>query len=515
MHAFLEGVLMYSIRVFAAQLTTSQKSTVDHLVGEMFVKGSKSSERKNFPRVSFANGITNLTLLTADEWGGVAFTLLLLSITPRGQNALHIDFTGEAKIDEMEDVEENKSVSSDRSDTDNSDTYSNDNNDCGGEFGNSEELEEQEVATDRHVNAKDFIQLVEMLLSFHAWYEKGAPFQWTEQSQQHLTASIRSMMAAILSIVPRKKGFGWKVQKFHEMLHIPVNVSRFGSPQNFDASNGERSLKHWAKHPAKTSHKGGARNFTIQVANRVYERNCMEKCKKAMQFDQSIHGIRHMDHKIMNDTIIPETEENHDNDPSQEDNDQQVHSELVGKPKFSITFHSTGSRAYTYRWLGKQQQHSLVTLHPSIKSWLVKDHRKRKFLHVEGYTEYRRDGLLFRAHPNYRSEGAWYDWCMVQFNVGESHDDSSTTASSDGYWGQGSVPAKILCFLVDPTDSDGDGDSNKNRNEMVLCHCCEFSTHEKDSTLCEVWELEYEKKTSATWNNFGNYLHTCIPTPLC
>ncbi len=436
MHAFLEGVLMYIIRVFAAQLTKAQKANVDHLVGEMVLPSSKNTCRRKFPRVSFANGITNLTLLTADEWGGVAFTLLLLANTPRGQQALHIDFTGDAKMDEID----NQSEASRKSDSDSdNNTHMNptEKDSMSSHSRDSESDESIELATDRHINAIDFIQLVEMLLSFHSWYERGSPYQWTEHSYNELLGSIQSMMNAILKIVPRKKGFGWKVQKFHELLHVPFNVMRFGSPQNFDASSGERSLKHWAKHPAKTSHKAGAKAFTIQVANRVHERSCMEKCARAMQFSRSIHGIRHLEEEQLD---AREHETDQLDEPTGHSN--KIQSELVGNPKFSIRFPSPTSRKYTYQWHGKQQQQNLVTLHPSIKQWFVKKHVKHKYSQVYGYTEYRRDGILFRCHPNYKSQGPWYDWAVMQFEDEASNSsETNTLGNSSGYWVQ------IMCQL--------------------------------------------------------------------
>ena len=36
---------------------------------------------------------------------------------------------------------------------------------------------------------------------------------------------------------------------------------------------------------------------------------------------------------------------------------------------------------------------------------------------VPYFTEYERNGFVYRAHPNYRGEGAYYDWAFVQWET--------------------------------------------------------------------------------------------------
>ena len=48
----------------------------------------RSSSKAQFPRCSFTRGITNLTLLTADERAGVAFVLALVAASKPGSDIL-------------------------------------------------------------------------------------------------------------------------------------------------------------------------------------------------------------------------------------------------------------------------------------------------------------------------------------------------------------------------------------------------------------------------------------------
>jgi len=87
MHAFLHGVLMYVIEVIMSPLTPTEKYKLDGIVDDIVVP-VRSSLKKDYPRCSFTHGITNLTLLTADERAGVAFVLALVAASKPGSDML-------------------------------------------------------------------------------------------------------------------------------------------------------------------------------------------------------------------------------------------------------------------------------------------------------------------------------------------------------------------------------------------------------------------------------------------
>jgi hypothetical protein len=69
------------------------------------------------------------------------------------------------------------------------------------------------------------------------------PIDWTgDVSKEQQRISIRVMLSTITKVLPRKTGFGWRLQKFHEHLHIPDDIDRFGSPKTFDTSILENKL---------------------------------------------------------------------------------------------------------------------------------------------------------------------------------------------------------------------------------------------------------------------------------
>ena len=84
MHAYCHGVLFYVIKILLAPLNNQEKSELDIITVDMF-RHLKSTQINEYPRYMFTEGITNLTLLTALEWVGVAFLLSMFTILSRGQ----------------------------------------------------------------------------------------------------------------------------------------------------------------------------------------------------------------------------------------------------------------------------------------------------------------------------------------------------------------------------------------------------------------------------------------------
>ena len=85
------------------------------------------------------------------------------------------------------------------------------------------------------------------------------------------------MMMMIILFLPRTEGNRWKLQKFHELLHVAKHINDYGSPLNWDAGTGERGLKFWVKEPVKTVQQRGQHVYNAQLANWVYVSAIMDK----------------------------------------------------------------------------------------------------------------------------------------------------------------------------------------------------------------------------------------------
>jgi len=145
-------------------------------------------------------------------------------------------------------------------DSDNENDVLDDNNSAGGVEGDSVERK-----SDFPFHPMDVLYILEMMLSFHAWYKCGGPYNCgTDDGRNEIQKCISTMLSSILKEIPRSENNGWKIQKFHDMLHVSRDMYQFGNPQNWDASPGEHNLIYLAKRPARRTQKCNA-TFTMQV----------------------------------------------------------------------------------------------------------------------------------------------------------------------------------------------------------------------------------------------------------
>ncbi len=446
MHAFLEGVLKYSLKVFVSMLKPKQKEAIDHLVDEMF--GSlRSSQKEKYPRLNFTNGITNLTFLTAEEWLGVSVCFLIITVSQRGQAILKKVYPPELnKEDEPSSTPHNVLIDS----------------------------EMEPVIT-----SNDFYEVWESLISFGDWYKHGAPFPWCSSEKKHVKTSIATMLNMVRSRLPRTVGNGWKLQKFHELLHVPRNMHLFGSPANYDTGPCENALIYFAKAAASTAQKRSDNVFQEQCALRVYESQLMEKALKRMKRKWNFDNYVEKDHTI---SLLAE---------------HSFRSQLHGSPWYKLLF-CDGNHLKT-----DPCQNSLpvttkgyVEIHPSVFDGLKKYLMSGDWCDILGFniddvvdatynvhlfSEYHRGNNKFRAHPNYRSEGSWYDWVLVKFHV-------------DGM-GIQYYPSKILTFFtIQEKDTMDSSKSPSNKGALALIHSCESKDSDSTTAITERWNLEYETK---------------------
>jgi len=71
---------MYIIKILLAPLSNQEKNNLDAICNDMF-QNLKSNQKQEICITCFQKSITNLTLLTAAEWVGVAFLLLMFTIS--------------------------------------------------------------------------------------------------------------------------------------------------------------------------------------------------------------------------------------------------------------------------------------------------------------------------------------------------------------------------------------------------------------------------------------------------
>jgi len=107
------------------------------------------------------------------------------------------------------------------------------------------------IYADTLCEPENMLQMMEMLLAFHAWYKRGYPFSLkTNKEKEEVMNAICIMMWQIKRYAPHQDRNGWHLHKFHDLLHIVCDIENFGSPNNLDAAPNENNLIDPAKKPA-------------------------------------------------------------------------------------------------------------------------------------------------------------------------------------------------------------------------------------------------------------------------
>ena len=434
MHAFKSGVLKDVAKCFVDPMPPRQKEKLDKYVVQLFSK-QKCSGMSNGLRTNFSKGITNATILTANEWTGLLLTYLIIARTYQGQDLLDQRFDEDdkkflikqkKKKDNAKGKAKEKRLFKKAADSD-----SKGSNGCNSQ-GDSI-MSQATLVTGPRCTSDAFVQLVEQLLSFQASYSFGPAYfnQGDERGKKELDTAMKTMLLHLTTTLVREAN-GWNLAKVHSCFcHFAQLVSRFGRATNTDAELGERGLKTWAKDHGRRTNKGGTDTFTEQTSNRVYENAVFRRaCNKPRDFNYN------SDSSMLSEEL-----------PTQQQG-------MIGLPKYIVfykqnyTDHDNNTFSGVHcKWQGKNTRKGVVELpHVIVGAFTnlyfdpdetedhqqdevtdpgeLEDHQQDEVsdsplstwlkTRVEGYTEFVSEtGVTYRVHPNYRNKGPWYDWAII------------------------------------------------------------------------------------------------------
>jgi len=241
-------------------------------------------------------------------------------------------------------------------------------------------LPDEEASISVDCDVKGLISLMEIMLSFHAFYK----YHPNPTSEPNFFVNVRKMMSMLKGSVNRGNGtMNWQISKFHELLHILEDSTNFGSPRNYDASKTEKGLQKWVKTPSATVAKRGGDKYQERIATRLSEIISLEK------------ACAHLQISPRSPPVVDETT-----------------AATVKKANFKVCKSSTTSKPFSQRVRNRSgdkhvnQDHQLDA---GLLKWLIeKDHiRFGSIVYSEVYLK---DGSLLRASPDYGGTGPWYDW---------------------------------------------------------------------------------------------------------
>ena len=368
----------------------------------------------------------------------------------------------------------------------------------------------------------DMIHVFEMLLCYWSWLKK--PYYWQcndLKARKAAEKSIGSMLREIQNLWPRTAGCGWMILKFHNQLHVPFDIHEFGAHINF--------------------HSGPQENNHIENVKKRHKRT--QKNKDTMDFQSG----KRLSERIMVDHVYEKFGGYKHVLSSLNENSEMSDTSQAAKFVINIKKLSSPERKKKmkneFQWLSNNK--TIPHLDQNLVDWIV-DTIKKKFPalkdldNLNGYTEYRRQNVIFRAHPAYRTSAStkpapWFDYIMVAWddkcerlqnidnattsNHSSSEDecdgktfcDIQSTSSTfvqleipvetEGNTYTDTVryvPAKLCTFIQDP--------SSNTEKLFAIIHSCHF-TRGRHSVLTNRWQLEYEGVPEYSHDEIYNINH--------
>lgn len=245
----------------------------------------------------------------------------------------------------------------------------------------------------------DWILLVELMLEWESYMNEP---KMQVKHVKRLKKKHRYIMYIMRKVAQRTEGMGLKLSKFHTILHIWEDILQFGVPLEYDTSANE-SFHKPTKGASKMTQKA-TDTFNYQTALRLAEFFVIE-----LAIEELTTGRRVWEYYNRKDSMPK---------PQLQDSENQI---TTGDTQI-LVFHDeeTGENAFDLRTQSKNR--AQTRWNPHIVDFLeglqalVLPTNQQKSLPI--YTAHRRNGQIFRGHPNYRGKGPWKDWVWIDWGTG-------------------------------------------------------------------------------------------------
>ena len=472
MHFLKQGICPRLSKALFDSMTPVRKVLIDEMVMSL---APRQTERDFFPSAIFAHGVTNLTMVTAEEHPGIVFTILLLSLSEKGRNLLTDAAVTLRLQPEQEAGKPPRRLSKRR----------------------------------RKEIYAEFIKTLEYTLCFQAWYEHGTMWCRDDHEAKRLAdCRIRTLMKMIIKVVPREDGNGWDIPKMHEMMHVTRDVNHYGRMSGYSSSKGEQLLKPKAKKLGKTVQKRGETTFTQQSIERERDAIILARINRKTGRQPVIS----MDNRNSDEIDLPISPRHTTGNDRFAQKRPFVKMEFLFGDRFAKRM---GRAKGTTIDIKKRKNFAVNTVYGTTKqkgelklpslvhhfitevfAGIHESESETNGFTTDGfppdtiymYQEAVINKLTFRASPNFRSGGSWYDWAMVRYKIDDDEQE-------------GLYPAKILAFVStlpnggDIVTAEDEQEDTHTDNVWAVIHTCQVSNHNNDSLLSERWVMETEQRS--------------------
>ena len=340
MHVFRSGMIKVAVQLVLDNVPNGKKKTLDTMA-KTFHKKHRQTIRKLYPATDFSHGVTNLSKISNAERYGLIFLFVILSNSDQGWDIL-----------------------------------------------------DKALKKRTQTDLRKVLNLFEAMLCFDAWLH--LPTFWPENQEEvgkvEARTSIQKLMKMCKARIPSENSEKWNFPKFHELLHIIEDISRFGSPINYCAERPESLLIPSAKQPGRRA----------QKRHDTYEQQAAQRLATSFMIT-TVYDKMFPAGATATD---PEVIENKDDAV---DKIEQGTGQATRATFSTIIDPDTNLMLYKLHW------HTRC----DVSKWFVPnellDFMAKIDNKVEFCTEYCREGHIFRCHPNYQSNGPIYDWMTVLF----------------------------------------------------------------------------------------------------
>jgi hypothetical protein len=268
----------------------------------------------------------------------------------------------------------------------------------------------------------DWALLVETLLEWEAYLKLP---RMEIKHLKRLKQKHRYIMYLMKKIMKRTKGVGFKFMKFHGILHLVMDIIHFGVAGGLDTGSNESHHK-LTKLCAKLTQRDIS-EFEKQTATRLVEFLLLDLAMAELE------GKTIWEYFVL-DQVRGKLE--HDPIPDQiPDNDSEegttTTEATTGGSNLEVAFDEKEEEII---WKFARDKHAQVGWTNPIVNFL---HQLQETVHKKGIvkpiairSEHKRNGQIFRGHPNFRKKGRWNDWAVFE-------------------WGRkgGKLPGEIWCFV--------------------------------------------------------------------
>jgi hypothetical protein len=212
LHAIQKGWYLYTLSGLYDLLSGKPMDFLDSLATRVSRQCRHQSYR-DFPRLTFANGIRSYKLMHAHEISGLLLLITICLYCHLGYDSNH---TG--------DITKNSFIR---------------NASCRSQIR----------------LLKKYREYIQMILCMEAWMkedsiERTKVRRFLNGKDTKAMYGLRVAIEKYVKVVHRTKGHGLKHIKTHSVLHVPDDILRFGSPNNWNTARVESGHKFHAKYPA-------------------------------------------------------------------------------------------------------------------------------------------------------------------------------------------------------------------------------------------------------------------------